>query len=132
MFRYAGQAGSGPLMSNVRPRELQLMFGSYNSRQTAVHAFNAMALSAKSKLIGRFKSQGHKARRPTWLACLWAFTTEKAAGGFASKHQRASAALRAWPNPSLERTSTGLAHFTPQVYAPLRGPSRFRPVHLKR
>jgi hypothetical protein len=36
------------------------------------------------------------------------------------------------PNPSVERTSTGLAHFTPQVYAPLRGPTRFRPAHLKR
>jgi hypothetical protein len=36
------------------------------------------------------------------------------------------------PNPSIERTSTGLAHFTPQVYVPLRGPSRFRPAHVKR
>jgi hypothetical protein len=36
------------------------------------------------------------------------------------------------PNPSIERTSTGLAHSTPQVYVPLRGPSRFRPAHVKR
>jgi hypothetical protein len=36
------------------------------------------------------------------------------------------------PNPSIERTSTGLAHFAPQVYVPLRGPSRFRPAHVKR
>jgi hypothetical protein len=36
------------------------------------------------------------------------------------------------PNPSIERTSTGLAHFAPQVYVPLRGPSRSRPAHVKR
>jgi hypothetical protein len=36
------------------------------------------------------------------------------------------------PNPSIERTSTGLAHSAPQVYVPLRGPSRFRPAHVKR
>jgi hypothetical protein len=28
------------------------------------------------------------------------------------------------PNPSIERTSTGLARFTSLVYVPLRGPSR--------
>jgi hypothetical protein len=39
---------------------------------------------------------------------------------------------RVRPNPSIERTSTGLAHFAPQVYVPLRGPSRFRPAHVKR
>jgi hypothetical protein len=31
-------------------------------------------------------------------------------------------------NPSIERTSTGLARFTSLVYVPLRGPSRFRPL----
>jgi hypothetical protein len=36
------------------------------------------------------------------------------------------------PNPSIERTSTGLAHSAPQVYVPLRGPIRFRPAHVKR
>jgi hypothetical protein len=36
------------------------------------------------------------------------------------------------PNPSIERTSTGLAHSTPQVYSPFRGPSRWRPAHVKR
>jgi hypothetical protein len=36
------------------------------------------------------------------------------------------------PNPSIERTSTGLARFTSQVYVPLRGPIRFRPAHVKR
>jgi hypothetical protein len=36
------------------------------------------------------------------------------------------------PNPSIERTSTGLARFTSLVYVPLRGPSRFRPAHVKR
>jgi hypothetical protein len=36
------------------------------------------------------------------------------------------------PNPSIERTSTGLARSTPQVYVPLRGPSRWRPAHVKR
>jgi hypothetical protein len=36
------------------------------------------------------------------------------------------------PNPSIERTSTGLAHSAPQVYVPLRRPSRFRPAHVKR
>jgi hypothetical protein len=36
------------------------------------------------------------------------------------------------PNPSIERTSTGLAHSTSLVYVPLRGPSRFRPAHVKR
>jgi hypothetical protein len=39
---------------------------------------------------------------------------------------------RMTPNPSIERTSTGLAHSAPQVYVPLRGPSRFRPAHVKR
>jgi hypothetical protein len=39
---------------------------------------------------------------------------------------------RVRPNPSIERTSTGLARFTSQVYVPLRGPSRFRPAHVKR
>ena len=34
------------------------------------------------------------------------------------------------PNPSIERTSTGLARFTPLVYVPLRGPSRWRPAHV--
>jgi hypothetical protein len=36
------------------------------------------------------------------------------------------------PNPSIERTSTGLARFTPLVYVPLRGPSRWLPAHVKR
>jgi hypothetical protein len=36
------------------------------------------------------------------------------------------------PNPSIERTCTGLAHSTPKVYSPFRGPSRFRPAHVKR
>jgi hypothetical protein len=36
------------------------------------------------------------------------------------------------PNPSIERTSTSLAHSAHQVYVPLRGPSRFRPAHVKR
>jgi hypothetical protein len=36
------------------------------------------------------------------------------------------------PNPSIERTSTGLARSTSQVHVPLRGPSRFRPAHVKR
>jgi hypothetical protein len=36
------------------------------------------------------------------------------------------------PNPSIERTSTGLAHSAPQVYVPLCGPSRLRPAHVKR
>jgi hypothetical protein len=36
------------------------------------------------------------------------------------------------PNPSIERTSTGLAHSTSLVYVPLRGPSRWRPAHVKR
>jgi hypothetical protein len=36
------------------------------------------------------------------------------------------------PNPSIERTSTGLARSTPQVYVPLRGPSQWRPAHVKR
>jgi hypothetical protein len=36
------------------------------------------------------------------------------------------------PNPSIERTSTGLARFTSLVYVPLRGPSQWRPAHVKR
>jgi hypothetical protein len=36
------------------------------------------------------------------------------------------------PNPSIERTSTGLALFTSLVDVPLRGPSRRRPAHVKR
>ena len=36
------------------------------------------------------------------------------------------------PNPSIERTSTGLARSTSQVHAPLRGPIRFRPAHVTR
>jgi hypothetical protein len=36
------------------------------------------------------------------------------------------------PNPSIERTSTGLARSTPEVHSPLRGPIRFRPAHVKR
>jgi hypothetical protein len=36
------------------------------------------------------------------------------------------------PNPSIERTPTGLARFTSLVYVPLRGPSRRRPAHVKR
>jgi hypothetical protein len=36
------------------------------------------------------------------------------------------------PNPSIERTSTGLARFTSLVHVPLRGPSRWRPAHVKR
>jgi hypothetical protein len=39
---------------------------------------------------------------------------------------------RVRPNPSIERTSTGLARFTSLVHVPLRGPSRFRPAHVKR
>jgi hypothetical protein len=35
-------------------------------------------------------------------------------------------------NPSIERTSTGLARFTSLVHVPLRGPSRWRPPHVKR
>jgi hypothetical protein len=38
----------------------------------------------------------------------------------------------ATPNPSIERTSTSLAHSAHQVYVPLHGPSRFRPAHVKR
>jgi hypothetical protein len=36
------------------------------------------------------------------------------------------------PNPSIERTSTGLARSTSLVNVPLRGPSRWRPAHVKR
>jgi hypothetical protein len=36
------------------------------------------------------------------------------------------------PNPSIERTSTGLARKAPQVHVPLRGPIRFRRAHVKR
>jgi hypothetical protein len=36
------------------------------------------------------------------------------------------------PNPSIERTSTGLARFTSLVYVSLRGPSQWRPAHVKR
>jgi hypothetical protein len=36
------------------------------------------------------------------------------------------------PNPSVERTSTGLARAATQVIVTLRGPTRFRPAHLKR
>ena len=36
------------------------------------------------------------------------------------------------PNPSLERTSTGLARPAPQVIVPPGGPIRFRPAQLKR
>jgi hypothetical protein len=43
-----------------------------------------------------------------------------------------SASKKLLPNPSIERTSTGLAHSTPQVYSPFRGPSRWRPAHVKR
>jgi hypothetical protein len=39
---------------------------------------------------------------------------------------------RVRPNPSIERTSTGLAPFAPQVYVSLRGPSRWWPAHVKR
>jgi hypothetical protein len=34
------------------------------------------------------------------------------------------------PNPSIERTATGLAHSTP--HSPIRGPSRWRSAHVKR
>jgi hypothetical protein len=37
-----------------------------------------------------------------------------------------------WPNPSIERTSTGKAREPLQVHAPSRGPRRFRPAHVKR
>ncbi|MBK1702134.1 hypothetical protein CKO22_14805 [Thiococcus pfennigii] len=36
------------------------------------------------------------------------------------------------PNPSLERTSTGLARKAREVHHPPRGPIRFRPAQLKR
>jgi len=36
--------------------------------------------------------------------------------------------VSAVPNPSIERTSTGLARFTSLVHVPLRGPIRFRPL----
>jgi hypothetical protein len=39
---------------------------------------------------------------------------------------------KAPPNPSLERTSTGLARDAPQVIVPHRRPIRFRPAQLKR
>jgi hypothetical protein len=39
---------------------------------------------------------------------------------------------RVRPNPSVERTSTGLARAATQVIVTLRGPIRFRPAHLKR
>jgi hypothetical protein len=37
-----------------------------------------------------------------------------------------------WPNPSIERTSTGLARYVSLVHVLLRGPIRFRPAHVKR
>jgi hypothetical protein len=40
--------------------------------------------------------------------------------------------IKPMPNPSIERTSAGLARSTSLVYFPLRGPSRFRPAHVKR
>jgi hypothetical protein len=36
------------------------------------------------------------------------------------------------PNPSIERTSTGVARDASQVRVPHRGPRRFRPAHVKR
>jgi hypothetical protein len=48
---------------------------------------------------------------------------------YTRSNERRNAVL---PNPSIERTSTGLAHSTSLVYVPLRGPSRFRPAHVKR
>jgi hypothetical protein len=44
--------------------------------------------------------------------------------------QRFAKKLR--PNPSIERTSTGLARSASLVHVPLRGPSRWRPAHVKR
>jgi hypothetical protein len=41
-------------------------------------------------------------------------------------------ALEVRPNPSIERTSTGLARSTSLVHVPLRGPIRFRRAHVKR
>jgi hypothetical protein len=39
---------------------------------------------------------------------------------------------RVRPNPSIERTSTGLARFTSLVHVPLREPTRWRTAHVKR
>ncbi len=85
------------------------MIGFRISRHTEVHAFNSGAHGQPLCRIDRFQSQGHEARRPTRLELLWVFTTEQAAGGFVSKGRLASAASLAGPNPSIERTSTGLA-----------------------
>ena len=46
-----------------------------------------------------------------------------------SKHESSG---RARPNPSLERTSTGLARDPMQGIIPSRGPSRQRSAQLKR
>jgi hypothetical protein len=94
------------------------------------------------------RTNGAEALAENWLPALWSkqasaeypgftltlsHTYESSTVGVGFVHLKRECAMsRARPNPSIERTSTGLAHSTPQVYSPFRGPSRFRPAHVKR
>ena len=60
------------------------------------------------------------------LACVRDFGCRQ------SNHGASSASSKVRPNPSLERTSTGLAREPTQGIVPSRGPIRFRPAQLKR
>jgi len=101
------------------------MLGPLSSRDTAVRIVNAAGFEPRLRFIESPQSQGHKARRPTRPQCLRAFTTQQASGGSARSVVALSVAAQALPNPSLERTSTGLAlgPRTGQCHHPLRGPS---------
>ena len=101
------------------------MFGSSISRRAEDRAFNAVVIMLAVPPIERLQSQSHKARRRTRPTLLRAFTTEQAAGGSVRNAGALLLHCRAWPNPSLERTSTGLA-LGPRgfpVYPPPHGPS---------
>ena len=101
------------------------MFGSLSSRSVAVRILNAAGFERLLRSIESPQGQGHEARRPTRPQRLRAFTTEQASGGSHRSVAALSVSAQPLPNPSLERTSTGLAlgPRAVQCHHPSRGPS---------
>jgi hypothetical protein len=93
--------------------------------------------SQAAKLVVAAAKAGCRCSQPSQPVKLFAAAAERRCSKRSQSPERSAGYPRASkhqmrPNPSIERTSTGLAHSAPQVYVPLRGPSRFRPAHVKR
>ena len=127
IIRLAAQAPTrrGPLSSNVRQTQNTQMIGTPSARRTTARPPNTAAFQQRFPVIDWRQSQGYEARRQTQALQPSGRFHHAGVGRFDSKRSRISVVAPAMPNPSLERTSTGMALGPRRSsgHHPLRGPS---------